>query len=580
MPRIAPPHRLSRSACALALVLSAGAGPALAQSAADLEQLQATTMALIDSLVESGVLPRARADALLSSARQKAEAQLRARALAQAQAEIAAESSQARRQAESAWSRQPEELGKDGKRVVRVPYVPESVRAEMRDQIKQEVLQQARSERWGDPGAMPAWVNGLQIEGDARVRYENVRPSGSNTAPGAGGVNYYAGDLTRAADIALGAANGISNFNTQEAYSRLRLRARLGVTAAIGERVNTGVRLGTGTLPSTSRTSANQTLGSGFNNYSATVDQAWLSVRPLRDLRVTAGRFANPFFSTDLVWNEDLQFDGVAASYATEAAGGSVFATAGWFPLADDRPGTARARSLTGVQAGFEGKLAGASRFKLGMALYNFNGLDAARETTTAQLTSPLYATRYEYPAGLRQRGNTLFNVRAPGDTGTPVFGLASDFRELDITATLDLPELLPVPVRLTADYVRNLAYSREDMLARTGVAVTDGRDWGVLARVQLGKPQINRQGDWNASFTWRALGSDAVLDAFTHTDFGLGGTNNKGYIVGLNYGIHDRTALGLRVMASTPLASYLPGSASATRLSVDTVQVDLSTRF
>lgn len=568
-------------AISLALLQAAPFAAAQTSQSREFEQLEATTMALIDVLVDNGVLTRDKADALIAAARQKAEAQIRARALAEAQVELGQQPA-APRQPEPRGAAVAQETGRDGKRVIRVPYVPESLKNEMREQIKQEVLAQSRNERWGEPGALPSWLEGLRVEGDVRVREERVALSRSNTPPGPGGVNYYNGELTRAADIATSTANGVNNFNTQQDFDRLRLRARLGATATIGERATAGIRLATGNpAPSSTRTSNNQTLGQGFNNYSAVVDHGYLAVRPLPDLKLTAGRFANPFFATDLVWNEDLAFEGVAGSYTADLRTASVFVNGGYFPLSENRPGTSRSRSLAGLQAGLESNLMRSpNRLRLGVALYDYNGLGAARETPAAQTLEPTYATRYEYAAGLRQRGNTLFNVRAPGDNGAPVFGLASDFRELNVTGTLDLPELLRVPAQVTVDYVKNLAYSPQDIRARTGFTVTDGHDWGALLRLQLGKPKIERRGDWNASVTWRTLGSDAVLDAFAHTDFGLGGTNDKGYILSFNYGLYDRTTLGVRWMSSNPIDSYLPGASTPTRLSVDTLQLDLTTRF
>jgi hypothetical protein len=242
-----------------------------------------------------------------------------------------------------------------------------------------------------------------------------------------------------------------------------------------------------------------------------------------------------------------------------------------------------------GLQTGLDMKLgAGSSPNKLqfGVALYNYQGLQGQRETTTAeQLISPYgyaadYATRSEYASGFRQRGNTLFNLRSLSDNKSPVFGLASGFRELNVTAALDLPRVLPLAVRLTADYVKNLAYNRTEMSARAGQSVTDGNAYGFLARAQVGNSAIARRGDWNASLTYRYLGSDAVLDAFTNSDFGLGGTNNKGYILGFNYGVYDNTWVTLRWMSSNPIDSYAPGSVTKTRLSVDTFQVELNSRF
>jgi len=544
-----------------------------AQDRAEFDQLQATTQVLIDTLVESGVLSRDKAEQLMAKAR------ARGLALTQAQAQVGGRLASGNPQTVADTN----EIGKDGKRVVRVPYVPEAVKREMRDQIKQEVIAQARTERWGQADAYPSWLNNFKLEGDFRFREEGIRLSRANTAPGLLGANYTTagGFATRAADIAQGVGNGISNFNTQSNFDRMRIRARLGVTGQLTDAVSASLRLATGNL--TDRTSTNQTLGQSFNKYTVVFDQAYLKVKPWGEqLAVSAGRMPNPFFSTDLVWADDLGFEGIAASLNQELFGKTKgYVNAGYFPLTENRPGTTRARNLLGLQGGLDmGLGASPNRLKLGVGLYNYRGIEGKREDLAAQFGEPMYATRYEYASGFRQRGNTLFNVRAPTDLSTPVYGLASAFRELNLTATLDVADLLPVPLRITGDYVKNLGFNRAEIAGRTGLLFNDGKDYGFMARLQVGAAQISKRGQWNASVAYRYLGSDAVLDAFTNSDFGMGGTNNQGLVLGVNYGIYDGTWLALRWISSNAIDSYAPGSAVATKLSVDTVQLELNTRF
>jgi hypothetical protein len=533
-------------------VLSCGA-PAWAQERADVEQLQATTQALIDVLVESGVLTPEKASKLVAAAKAKVQAA----------------------QAQSAAQAALPEVGKDGKKVVRIPYVPESVKKEMRDQIKQEVLAQAHTERWGETAAYPEWLNRFKLEGDFRLREELVRLPSSNTPAGAGFVK---GNYTRAADIAqTTSANGLPSNNTNSDFDRTRVRARLGVTAAVSDTASAGVRLSTGST--TERTSTNQTLGQNFNKYAVVFDHAYLTLRPWgEDYTLRGGRMPNPFFGTDLVWADDLGFEGVTATAKRKVLGNSVGQlTAGYFPITPEGLTSTRSRSLLGLQAALDMKLNdSANQLKLGAALYNYQGLQGHQEVVAAQTGEPTYATRYAYVDGLRQRGNTLLNVRADGDTGAAVYGLATGFRELNLTAAMDVPNLLPVPLRVTGDFVKNLGFRRSD---NTAAALADAKDYGYLLRVQVGQNDVVKRGDWNASLAYRYLGSDAVLDAFTNSDFGLGGTNNKGFVLGGSYGLAKNTAVAARWMSSKPISSYAPGG-SATKLSVDTLQVDLNTRF
>jgi len=177
-----------------------------------------------------------------------------------------------------------------------------------------------------------------------------------------------------------------------------------------------------------------------------------------------------------------------------------------------------------------------------------------------------------------------LFAVNAPGgpsgDNGARVYGLASDFRLLNLTAVIDLTTFNGRPLTLTADAVTNLGFNRDTIAKRTGVSLTDGKDAGYLAKIAVGETTVRRKGEWNASLGYRYLGSDATLDAFTSSDFGLGGTNNQGFIFGGSYGWYDNTVVSARWMSSNQIDSYAPGSNPPTKLSVDTLQVDLSVRF
>jgi hypothetical protein len=137
--------------------------------------------------------------------------------------------------------------------------------------------------------------------------------------------------------------------------------------------------------------------------------------------------------------------------------------------------------------------------------------------------------------------------------------------------------------VIVTGDLVKNLSFDRGAMAARSGRTITDGKSLGWMGRVQVGSPQVARRGDWNVHFSYRYLGSDAVVDAFTNSDFGLGGTNNKGFILGGNYGIARNTWLSARWLSSDLIDSMVPANTTTnlnTKYSVDVLQLDLNTRF
>jgi len=283
-------------------------------------------------------------------------------------------------------------------RVVRVPYVTESMKREIREQVKTEVLAQAKEERWGEPGALPEWLDRFTFEGDIRLRMDSFHlgksntPAGySNTLTGYSANMNYDGNLSRGADLA-----NDTSVNTQEDFNRTRLRLRFGATARVSDMVTAGFRIGTGST--TGPTSTNQTMGQGFNKYSLVLDRGFLTLKPTSWLSLTGGRIANPFFSTDLVWADDLNFEGVAANVSLPFSHSVTgFATVGWFPLRTDNPLQTTSRDLTGLQAGLKWQLATKTELKVATALYDFRGIVGARETDIRYNNAATdYGTRYQ----------------------------------------------------------------------------------------------------------------------------------------------------------------------------------------
>lgn len=536
--------------------------PAQANEGASIDTLRQTTMNLIDALVETGVLTREKADELIKAAEAKA-----AKTAARAK--------------------------KDS--TVRVQYVPESVKAEIREQLKQEVLAQARTEGWAAPNAIPEWTERIKIEGDLRVRYQDDSFPKSNTpiagfAPGAAGFpGALSSDYPLATRFPSGVDlddDGLPTGNATEDVNRLRLRARLGVLAKINDTVTAGMRFATGNV--TDRVSTNQTLGSGFNKYSFLVDRAYIKYDPVEWASFTGGRIPNPWFATDLVWDEDLNFDGVAVSLRNVTPTQSLrpFATAGWFPLRADNPPNAEKQWLAGGQIGAEYDVNSSTRLRVGLAKYRYGGIEAYADTNF-DLIGPLPGYgRYAHSSALRQKGNTLVLTNpdagaAFGET-TPIYGLASKFEPWVLTTTVDLAHFDPVHVLLSAEYVKNTGFDRADILRRTGLDLTDGKDSAWHVRVMVGMPSVRLTDDWQVFASYKYIGSDALIDGFTDSDFGLGGTNLKGFVLGGSYGLSRDTALGLRWYSARNIhgMTYDPTVVAAQNYEVDTVMVDMNVRF
>ncbi|HEY4375318.1 MAG TPA: putative porin [Burkholderiales bacterium] len=538
--------RASKLAAALACAgLALGVCAAHATEREDLEQLRSTTLGLIQALVDQGLLSREKAAELIK----KAESRNTTTAAGE-----------------------PARVGADGKPVVRVPYIPESVKEQIRDQVKQEVLAQAKQERWGDPGTLPDWLDRLHFEGDLRMRLEQDLFD-KNNAPG----SFF---QQQNVNSATGPTYGVDLTNTTDDRTRLSLRARFGFTTQIGDTVSGGFRLATGSL--TSPASTSQTLGASnnnFNRYTVGLDRGYLRWEPYKWLSLTGGRMPNPFFSTDLIWAEDLAFDGIAATVKTNFSDKALgYVTGGAFPLAENGSNKLD-KWLYGLQGGAEWEMSPTTRFKVGVAQYIFQNYEGTPSAFgSSQL--PNYANS-QYGTNVRQKGNSLFNIIDPAlQTGTstapPVWALMSRFKPLNLTATVDLSQFDPVHVIFTADYVKNVGFDRNEIRNRTGIDL-EPKTAGYQYRLAVGMPQMDHKGDWQAFGIVRQLERDAVVDGFTDTTWHLGGTNYRGYSIGGSYGVDRNSWLTLRWTSTKSLSDT---SLSGLPLDIDVLQLDFNARF
>ncbi len=489
--------------------------------------VDSTTHKLIKLLVEQGVLTQEKGDELLREAGKPEE---------------------------PAHAEKP----KSDANIIRVPYVPETVKNEMREQIKQEVLAQAKQERWGEPGAQPEWLDRIKWGGDIRLRYEkDFFPTGNyGFTPNFQAINN-AGSTPKAG------ANAFVNDSIDR--KRLRLRARLDMLAKVDDQIEAGLRFSTGNT--TDPLSPNQTLGNSFTRNSFVVDRAYLRYDPKPWFTFWGGRMPSPWFSTDLVWNENLNFDGAVAVFRPRLTGSLTgFATLGWFPVQEVEL-SASDKYLTGTQVGVDWKFATNHKLKAGLAYYNFHRThgqpNALFNTNLKDYTAPQFV----------QKGNSMFDIRNDGGV-TELYALASDYKELNLTASWDMAAFDPVHVVLTGDFVKNIGFDRQEILQRTGFDL-EPKTGGYHLKLAVGMPVMKKHGDWQLITAYKYLERDAVLDAFTDSDFHLGGTNAKGWVLGGSYGLATNTWLTMRWLSADEIDRQPFGP-----LAIDVLQLDLNTKF
>jgi hypothetical protein len=306
-----------------------------------------------------------------------------------------------------------------------------------------------------------------------------------------------------------------------------------------------------------------------------------------------------------MLWSPDVNLDGAMLQVSQRASESlRLFFTGGAFPLyitafafpaerTDKFP--SRNRWLYGGQGGAELRLgSGGGLFRVAASFFDFDKVEGQAGSPCDTNLSFVTCTGDDSRPSFAQKGNTYFALRTPSAAALQLeaassvpryqfFGLASRFRELVGTARLDLPLTSSVTFGVEGEYVHNAGFNKEQI---AGVALNNrgassdadllgpyqGGPNGVQVRVSFGSPTQLHRWDWQARLMYRYLESDAVLDALNDQDFGLGGTNLKGYGIDFTVWVSD----GVYLMPRWFSANQIVGPAYA----VDVLQVDLGVRF
>src|SRR3954468_21800277 len=135
-------------------------------------------------------------------------------------------------------------------------------------------------------------INEVELYGDMRVRYEQRQSTTPDVMPGTPGPD---DTLKR---------------------SRERYRLRLGLRGTLMDDWLFGLRLETSTSPR----STNVTFGDDAGPFGKATDsigvgQAYLGYSGFRDIRLTVGKMPNPLVTTLMVWDADINPEGMAEQW-------------------------------------------------------------------------------------------------------------------------------------------------------------------------------------------------------------------------------------------------------------------------
>ena len=322
-----------------------------------------------------------------------------------------------------------------------------------------------------------AWVEKVNLYGDFRYRYEYIDAEESSSD---------------------------RNLN--------RIRARIGLKGEINDEMSYNVRIASG---SDDPVSTNATLDGGFSSKSLWLDRAYLKWQPasMDGWTFLFGKMSNPFYKpgkNQLIWDDDLNPEGIAAQYATKLNDTTGLFVNGGGMWVEESSSSADA-SLWGIQAGLEHALNDDSKLTWGGSYYKYGNTKDSK-------------TFYDVEDGF---GNSTYII-TNGD-GVDETYYMYDYALLEAFAEYST-KLGDTPASVYGDYVVNTA---------SGVS----EDTGWLIGTKLGKAK--KPGTWGFGYEYRDLENDAVVGVFADSDFVGGGTGGKGHKFSAAYAIAKNATLG-----------------------------------
>ena len=549
------------------------------------------TINLINKLVKRGILDADEAKEMIRQAEVEAEA-----VRYQSQTDMVAIAQAAAVQVVAATTPVESGLPAASSDDIRVTHIPQPVKDQMKEEIKLELATDKVSNQLSSAVRLPKWVQDVKPFLDIRVRYEgDFFPTGNDNTGAFPNFNA----INTGAPFDSAGTQFAPQLNVDQNRNQFKLRARFGADIAMADHFSSGFRIATGQNNSPTSTnqgmgtasSATQGQGGNFSKYAIWLDRAFLrydsKYEDLMSASAWVGRFDNPFFYTPLIWDDDLGFDGVAATVKGNVTEGfQVFTTGGAFVVyntdfnfSSNQPEkfSSYDKYLLGVQTGIDWKVADDWKAKVAAAYYNFYNIEGKLSTPYTPLTSSDASNTDSSRPSFAQKGNTYMAIRdilpdASNDFGAinqwQYYGLATKFNVLSLTGRLDYDGFEPVRVSLISEFVQNLAFKKSDI---NSIAINnraeadpsivddigdfDGSPYGWYGEFRVGTPALSKRWDWQLNLGYRWIGSDAVVDGFNDSDFGLGGTNMKGFTVGGILSLSENVSLGTRWMGADSIA-------------------------
>jgi len=214
-------------------------------------------------------------------------------------------------------------------------------------EIKQVAAEAVKEEAKTSEGKLPKWIERIDLSGDLRLRHDTQWRT--EKKPGKDEDKYH--------------------------RNRERFRLRLGMKAKTTETTEVGVRLASG---SGFQNTTNQSFDEHARGTEIFIDRAYASWKASDWLKLSGGKHKNPLFTTALVWDPDVNPEGISESLKFDITEGiEIFANLGqWFIEELNVKDTNSDPTLLAYQLGSVIKPTEKIKLELALAYYDYLNLD------------------------------------------------------------------------------------------------------------------------------------------------------------------------------------------------------------
>jgi hypothetical protein len=337
------------------------------------------------------------------------------------------------------------------------------------------------------------------------------------------------------------------NQNTDVTTNRTRERFRFRFNGDIA--MQKGWSAGFALETASAADSGNQTFENGGDDYSIFLARAYVAWQPRNDLKFVAGKQRQPLYTTDLVWDGDINPQGLAELYTYSLGGKDTLEFRALQSIMDDNNEATKGR--TGNDAWL---------FAQQAVLTKYFG-------TTKLIAAPGYMV-YSTSNMSGLTNETSFN----GDTiGLSLVTFAGELEFANVGGAGN-------GVKLYWDSSYNTeAGTRVRKAYALPTADKDALAWLVGVGYSRGTGKL--QGDWSVRADYRRLGLGSVDPNLSDSDFGFGNLNQSGYKIGASYNIVDFCSLNLTYFRTSDIRDTLKHAVAGLDKS-SILQVDLVTKF